>query len=424
MSENVVFNITVCIIGILILAIHCVNILLKKKRRNDETALLQFVLFTAVHFAIYLTFSLIKLHYTGDAFILGFYTAFYIMNNLEAFFLFRYACKYMKIEGKKAKALSAFSLVLLSVFVALDILNIFTGMFFTASGGAYHRSKMMILSQGYHFLMLAAVFLVAVTDKKLTAREKTAFGIYCFLPLIAILLQDHYKGYAIAYASIILAIEILFLFLNVQKNIVLEQEEEKNREAQLRIMLSQIQPHFVYNVLSSISTLIPIDAEKAQTALDHFTEFLRHNLSALTETRLIPFEDELKHVKSFVALEKLRFGNRVDAVYDIQTTDFYVPPLSIQPIVENAIKHGILKKLEGGRLVLTTRQTEDAYVVEVLDDGVGFRMEDVDFDANRHFGINNIKYRVEKIYGGEMTVRSEPGKGTHVTVLFHREGSV
>ena len=423
MSNNAIFNATVCIIGILILGIHSINLLVKKEKRKDEKLLQDFFLFTVLHFATYLTFIFLKLKGIGDAGIIAFYTAFYIMNNLEVFFLFRYAHIYIELEPKKAKAFSVLNVSVLVVFLVLDLVNIFTGIFFTASGGEYLRSSTMILSQGYQFVVLASIFVLSITNKKLTGGEKTAFALYCVLPLVAIILQNIFKGYAIGYASIIIAIEILFLFLNVKKNMILQQEEEKNKEAQIKIMLSQIQPHFVYNSLSSISTLIPIDPVKAQAALDNFTEYLRHNISSLTETRLISFEEELKHIESYVALEKMRFGDRVKVVYDIRTTDFYVPPLCIQPIVENAIKHGILKKLEGGCLTLRSYETADFFVVEVLDDGVGFCMEEIDFKGNRHFGINNIKYRLEKTCGGELTVLSEIDKGTQVTVRLRKKAN-
>jgi len=182
-------------------------------------------------------------------------------------------------------------------------------------------------------------------------------------------------------------------------------------------MLSQIQPHFIYNALSSISTLITINPEKAQTALDDFTEYLRHNLSSLTETRLIPFETELKHVKTYVSLEKMRFGDRVNVVYDTKVSDFCVPTLSIQPIVENAIKHGILKKLEGGTVTVKTFETDKNYVVEINDDGVGFNSDKIDFDANEHIGLKNIYFRIKNC-GGTMTVNSETDKGTDVIVTF------
>lgn len=417
MSNNTVFNITVCIFGILILTIHIVNLLVKKNKRKDEKSLLDFFIFTAVHFVTYLTFTFIKTVYISNAYITAFYTVFYIMNNIEVFMLYKYIKSYGAIANNVKKAVSVINWVLFGLFIALDIVNVFTEIFFTAQNGVYLRSKTMILSQGYQLVMFILVIIVTAINKKLNVREKTAFALYCCLPFAAIVFQNIFKGYAIAYASIIIAIEVLFFFVNVQKNITLAQEEEKNKEAQIKIMLSQIQPHFIYNALSSISTLITLDPQKAQTALDDFTEYLRHNLSSLTETRFIPFEDELKHIKTYVSLEKMRFGNRINVEYDIKVADFNVPPLSVQPIVENAIKHGILKKIEGGKVTVKTFETYQEYVVEIIDDGVGFNIEEIDFEGNSHIGLKNILFRIKKC-NGNMVINSEKGKGTAVTVSF------
>ena len=421
MDNNTIFNITVCVFGILILTIHIVNLFIKKNKRKDEKALLNFFVFTAVHFAVYLTFTFVKTAYTSNAYIIGFYTIFYIMNNIEVFMLYKYMKSYTALAGKAEKAINTFNNVLFAVYIVLDVVNIFTGVFFTAENGAYHRSKTMILSQGYQLVMFVLVVIVTSTNKNLNVREKTAFVLYCFLPFVAIVFQNIFKGYAIAYASIIIAIEVLFFFVNVQKNIDLAKEEEKNKDAHIKIMLSQIKPHFIYNALSSISTLISINPEKAETALDGFTEYLRHNLSSLTETKLISFEDELKHIKTYVSLETMRFGGRVNVVYDTRVTDFYVPTLSIQPIVENAIKHGILKRIEGGTVVIKTFETDDNYVVEIKDDGVGFNSGEIDFNGNEHIGLKNIYYRIKNC-GGNMTVKSETNKGTSVAVTFAKQG--
>ena len=268
--------------------------------------------------------------------------------------------------------------------------------------------------------MFAIIIVVTACDKKLSLREKSAFGLYCILPLVAIILQNLFQGYAIAYLSVIIAIEMLFLFLNVQKNIALAQEEEKNKDAQIKLMLSQIKPHFVYNSLSSISTLITIDPQKAQTALDDFTEYLRTNISSLTEVRCIPFEDELKHIQTYVALEKMRFADRINVVYDVLATDFYVPPLTIQPIVENAIKHGILGRIEGGTLTIKTREAGDKVTVEITDDGVGFDIRSVNFEENKHLGLKNIAYRLSKMCKADISVESKLGVGTTVLVTFYR----
>lgn len=421
MSGNGVFNATVCIIGIAIFLIHTFNLVLKKNKRRDENRLLLFLVFTIVHFATYLTFTLIKVNYTSDTYIIAFYTIFYVFNNVEAFLLFLYMLSYIDMKQKVSKALFFINLSFFGVFIILDIVNIFTHIFFTSVGGEYRRSGLMIVSQSYQFVMFGMVLVISLLNKKLVLREKIAFTIYCILPLISVILQNTFKGYAIAYLSIIIAVEVLFFFLNVQKNILLVEEQQKNKEAQIKVMMSQIQPHFIYNSLSSISTLITIDPEKAQKALDNFTEYLRHNLSSLTETKLIPFDSELRHIETYISLEQVRFNDRVKVIYDIKVRDFYVPPLSIQPIVENAIKHGILKKIEGGTLVLKTYETDSAYIVEVNDDGVGFNINDVNFNENKHFGINNIKYRLKTMCDGTIVIDSEPGKGAKVTIAFDKK---
>lgn len=420
MKGNEIFNITVCIIGIAIFLIHIVNLLLKRNKRKDENRLLLFLSFTAFHFATYLTFAFIKVAYTSNPFIISFYTIFYIFNNVELLLLFLYMLSYMEINKKTERILSHLNNILFLAFVILDIVNIFTEIFFTASNGVYIRRNTMIISQGYQFVMFVIIFIVTSINKQLVVREKIAFGLYCFLPLTAIIFQNVFKGYAIAYVSIIIAIEILFFFVNVSKNIQLAEEQQKNKEAQIKIMVSQIQPHFIYNSLSAISTLIIIDPKKAQKALDDFTEYLRTNLSSLTETRLVPFEDELKHIKTFIELEKMRFDERLNVIYDIKVTDFNIPCLSIQPIVENAVKHGVLQKVSGGTVSLKTYEDDEFYFVEVEDDGIGFDINEVNFANNKHIGLSNIKYRIEKMGNGQISIYSEVDKGTKVVVKFNK----
>lgn len=416
MDSKTVFNAAVTLIGPLILLAHIANISIKRKRRKDENALLVFLTFTAVHFACYFAFCFLKTYYPSDGLIMGFYTGFYIANNIQAFLLILYLLHYVEIPKKLSKSLWIGSVILLIVFIGLDFINIFAHMFFYPKDGVYVRAGAIILSQGYQFVAFLAVFLVALLNKKLKPREKAAFSIYCLLPLAAIVIQNLMPGYAIAYLSIIVAIEILFVFINVEKNMQLALEEEKLKDVQVRMMLSQIQPHFVYNALSSISTLIPIEPEKAQKALDDFTEYLRANLSSLTEHRLISFEDELKHIEAFLSLEEIRFGDRVKVAYDLKANGFFLPPLTIQPLVENAVRHGILQKVEGGTVRLSTYELDDAYVVEVIDDGIGFDANALDLSSNKHIGINNIRYRLSEMNKGWLVIESEFGKGTRAVV--------
>lgn len=418
MDNNSVFNATICIIGIAFLLIHTVNILLKKNRRRDENNLLVFVIFTAIHFATYLTFTLIKLSYTSDALIISFYTTFYIMNNIEALLLFIYAKSYISLQKKTDQIISIINYSVFAIFVILDIVNIFVKFFFSSKAGVYTRSDFMITSQGYQFVSLGIVLFITLFNKKVKTVERIAFALYCILPIVAILLQNAFKGYAIAYLSIVISIEILFLFVNIRKNIQLANEAKRNKEAEIKIMMSQIQPHFIYNTLASISTLIKIDPDKAQEGLDAFTEYLRANLSSLTDTGLILFSNELKHIKTYLSLEKMRFDDRLQIVYDIKTTDFMVPPLSIQPLVENAVKHGILKKMEGGTVWIKTYETNNSFVVEIKDDGVGFNVNGLSKDDSKHIGLNNVKYRLSTLSHADVAITSDIDKGTTAVVTF------
>ena len=420
MDVKSTFNAAVCIIGIALFLIHSVDLFIKKDKRKDEKRLLAFIVFTMFHFATYLTFTLVKANYTSDPLIISFYTAFFIMNNIELLFLFNYTLSYIPIEKKHRRISYIVNSVIFTAFVALDIINIFNHMFFYSNHGVYTRAKFMILSQGYQLIAFATVFILAIFNKKLNVTEKVSFALYCILPLFAIVLQNLLPGYAVAYLSIIISLEILFLFVNVKKNMQLINEARKTKEAEVKLMVSQIQPHFIYNTLSSISTLIKIDPEKAQKGLDNFTEYLRANLSSISETGLTSFENELRHIETYLSLEKMRFDERLNIVLDIKVKDFQVPPLTIQPLVENAVKHGVLQRIEGGTITLKTYEIEEAYVVEIIDDGIGFDTNDPSYKGKEHVGLNNVKYRLSTMCRGELTIDSVLDKGTTMVVKFYK----
>lgn len=196
----------------------------------------------------------------------------------------------------------------------------------------------------------------------------------------------------------------------------LKEQEAELADGRIRIMLSQIQPHFLYNSLNSIYHLCAVDPQRAQQAISDFSDYLRGNLNSLTRTSLIGFEQELEHIRLYLSLEKMRFEDRLKIEYDIQTTDFRIPALTIQPLVENAIKHGISKKEEGGIVKITARKREDGYEVIVSDNGNGYDESVINKDGRIHVGIMNVRSRLEQMCQGKLLVESEPGKGTRACV--------
>lgn len=189
-------------------------------------------------------------------------------------------------------------------------------------------------------------------------------------------------------------------------------------ESQTALMLSQIKPHFLYNALVAIQVLCTKDPKAAQDAIFNFSQYLRANMSSISSSVPIPFEHELNHIKNYTAIEKLRFQNRLSVHYDIQATDFLVPPLTIEPLVENAIKHGATKNVEGGHVWLSTYETEDAYVVKVSDDGPGFDVAILESEDLKNHGLKNIMFRLKQVSGAKIVFESQIDMKTEVTVTI------
>ena len=194
-------------------------------------------------------------------------------------------------------------------------------------------------------------------------------------------------------------------------------------EAKVSVMVSQIQPHFMYNALSSIAMLCTIDPKTARKATTTFAKYLRGNMDSIKQTNPVPFTQELEHLKKYLYIEQLRFGDMLNIEYDIQATDFVLPLLSIQPLVENAVKHGVGMKKQGGTVTISTRETLDAFEVIISDDGVGFDTSAERKDDGRsHIGMENTRKRIKEMCGGEVRIESKIGEGTVATVVLPKEG--
>ena len=194
--------------------------------------------------------------------------------------------------------------------------------------------------------------------------------------------------------------------------------EKKLAESRISIMLSQIQPHFLYNALAVISRLCDKDPAKAKKATISFSDYLRGNMSLLESAEPIPFQNELNHTISFLNLEKAMYGEALTVIYDIQALYFKLPALTLQPIVENAVKHGIGKKEGGGTVTICTDETEREFLVTVSDNGAGFEQDKIMDDGEQHVGLNNVRFRLSVQCGGSLEIVSMPGAGTTVTIII------
>ena len=189
---------------------------------------------------------------------------------------------------------------------------------------------------------------------------------------------------------------------------------ESNRS---NLLLAQIRPHFINNNLAVIRSLCYEDPEKAVEMIDHFSGYLQENIKQIDDMHLVPFNKEMESVDNYLYLEEQRFPGRIEVLQDIEITDFEVPPLSVQTIVENAIRHGISMKGGKGTVRISTKEKDDEIILKVEDDGKGFDITTTNFDGINHVGIKNVQDRFRRILGGSVDVESEVGRGTVVT--FH-----
>lgn len=199
-----------------------------------------------------------------------------------------------------------------------------------------------------------------------------------------------------------------------EKDRQLAEQERKLTERRISVMMSQIRTHFIFNVLTTISTYCKSDAKKADDALIRFSRYLRRNIKIIEQEGLIDFQTEMEQLEDYIALEQLRFGDMIIFTKELEVTSFQLPPLTIQPIVENAIKHGLVEHDKSGVITLQTVREKDSIVITVADDGVGFVPEECEKEDS--VGIKNVRYRLENMVGGSLTIESAPGEGTTVII--------
>jgi LytS/YehU family sensor histidine kinase len=225
--------------------------------------------------------------------------------------------------------------------------------------------------------------------------------------------------------ALVLAWQIVPRNINAARKAQEMEAEQKRIRAQLQesriaIMISQIQPHFIYNTLGTIQYLCRENPEQAAKLVQNFSVYLRGNFSELDNTAPIPFSKELEHVHCYTEIEQVRFPD-MTVNYDIQTEEFLLPALSVQPLVENAIKHGLMGREEGGTVTVTAYETAADYYVKVADDGIGFDDTALQ-DEKKHIGIRNVRERLQVMCSGTLTVESEKGKGTVALIRIPKEG--
>ena len=190
-------------------------------------------------------------------------------------------------------------------------------------------------------------------------------------------------------------------------------------ESRISTMMSQIRPHFIYNTLGSIEQLCKIDPPKAGELVHNFAKYLRGNFGELDNPKPILMSQEMEHVHHYISIENVRFPDMTFS-FEMNSDDFHIPALTVQPIVENAIKHGLMKLQKGGVIRVVTYETDTEYCISVEDDGVGFDTGAL-LDDRKHVGLRNIRERLKVMVNGTLEIESTVGVGTKVVVKIPKE---
>ncbi len=208
-------------------------------------------------------------------------------------------------------------------------------------------------------------------------------------------------------------IDLIFLGNELEASYEIREKFVQNK---LSLMYSQIQPHFIYNTLDAIRVLTKRDPDKAYDMIYDFSKHLRSNINAMSDNELILFSDEMKNILAYTNIEQVRFP-KIEIIFDIQVEDFYVPTLTIQPLVENAIRHGVSKKFSNCIVTITTIEEFDCFKVKIFDTGVGFDITSASYNKGS-VGLKNIKYRLLNLTNAFLDIQSIIGEGTKVLVTF------
>ena len=245
---------------------------------------------------------------------------------------------------------------------------------------------------------------------------------------------DNYWVEGVIYAACIAAIGIeLKIFNGVRIQIKLEEQERLLLHARMEALQNQINPHFLFNTLNSISSLVRFDPDMARDVIFKLATILRRLLN--TSEAFAPLREELEFIDNYLDIEVVRFGReklRVVKELDPASLDVVVPSMLLQPLVENSIKHGLSPKVEGGSIFLRSHVRDSRLIIEVEDDGVGMggaQLEESSSWSGMGIGMANISERLQVLYGdtARMTIDSHEGKGTLIRIrlpLVERDSSI
>lgn len=344
----------------------------------------------------------------------------FVLNYLLITVLIGCLCASVKKEGEPWVELWIGG-VISAAGIALVVFTQFTPILYRFDAtNHYLRANWYPLAYLVGFIGIALELVLLTKYRRCFATVKQiALYIYLLTPFIVMVLQQLFTG--TLSVQILSTISLMCLFttdMYLQTKQLVKQERELS-DMKIQVVLAQMKPHFMYNVLNTISYLCDKDAQAAKKALHDFSKYLRGNLNSLTSRTPVTLDQELKLIDQYLSLEKLRMGDELNIIYDINDNGYMLPMMTLEPFVENAVAHGLEKAEAGGTLSIRTRAGERAHEIIIEDDGVGFNPDENMTNKtveHKSIGIEIARKRLWSTCKGTVTIHSQKGTGTSVLI--------
>lgn len=296
----------------------------------------------------------------------------------------------------------------------------------TVSGG---REALELLNKGHWDLVISDVIMPYMSGYELTRAIREQFSI-SELPVLLLTARSQPDDVSMGFLSgandyVTKPMDALELKFRVRTLTDLNRSFRERLSLEAAWLQAQIKPHFLFNTLNSIAALSEFDVTRTRDLLEAFSQYLRASFDFHNLERLIPLERELEHVRSYLFIEKERFENRLEVIWDLNgKQDLLLPPLSVQPLVENAVRHGIMRRIKGGTIWIRVTERVGGTEIAIEDNGVGMTEDrlqgvlDRTSDERQGVGLFNIDRRLKQLFGQGLSIRSELDRGTTVTMII------
>ena len=371
---------------------------------NGEPGYLSSVVLRLANFGLFLTLYILEIYFIA-------YMRALVINNGGTF------SKVFKYIG--------FALMLLSI-VILIFDQFYHVIYFFDVDNFYHRGPYYGLALIPVFSCFALIIIIVFYYRQYFSKlQFLSMLVYLSFPVCsAIIMVVTGEVSSLINIAISVSLILMYLFYEIEKNQrMLKQTEELvekeriNNEFKNYMLWTQIQPHFIYNNLNVVQFLCKKDPELAADAVAHLSAFLRSYIDAYDMDVCIPISEELEIINHYLFMQKLRYGEKLQVEMKVENDKFSVPPLAVETLVENAVRHGVAQRVEGGKVSIHVYENEDDYLAEVGDNGEGFNSDELKIDDGKnHVGLKNTNNRLQFMIDGYLEVISQVGMGCRAIV--------